>query len=92
MNLSGSFTHAALYALLLLQVGEHLFPGQRLFDLPPDKRRIVDMETGNLLLQFRWRVESRAFAGSPDPNSEPAPAGTVLGSRPSVPDPPGCYR
>src|SRR5258705_13635148 len=81
---SGSFVHAALYSQLVLQVSQQLFPSQPFFDLSPDKRRIVNNETSNLLVQSRWVVDSKAFAdhfataqvgGGPD-----APQGTVLGS------------
>jgi hypothetical protein len=83
---SGSFVHAALYSQLVLQVSQQLFPQQTFFDLAPDKRRIVDQETGNLLLQARWKLDSHMFAGffaQPAPDQaggKEAPAGTVLGS------------
>ena len=83
---SGSFVHAALYSQLLLQVSQSLFPQQQFFDLSQDKRRIVDQEAGNLLLQSRWKLDSQIFAaffGQPSPpqaGGPEAPQGTVLGS------------
>ena len=56
---SGSFLHACAYSSLLLAVSREMFPTQPFFDLPPDKRRIVDLETGNLLLQSRWKCTPR---------------------------------
>ena len=61
-----------------------LFPTQPFFDLPPDKRRIVDIETGNLLLQSRWKCDSQPFAeffSQPQAGGQDAPAGTVLGEK-----------
>ena len=83
---SGSFVHAALYSQLVLQVSQQLFPQQPFFDLSPDKRRIVDQEAGNLLLQARWKVDSQGFAAffaqpaPPQAGGAEAPPGTVLGS------------
>jgi hypothetical protein len=80
---SGSFVHAALYSQLMLQVSQHLFPQQPFFDLSQDKRRIVDNETANLMLQARWKVDSKAFADSfaaPLAGVPEAPQGTILGS------------
>ena len=80
------FIHAVSFASLMLQVCDHLFPGQKLFALSADQRRIVDNETRALLLQARWIVESKGFAESfaiPQVGGELAPAGTVLGEKPS---------
>jgi hypothetical protein len=82
-NPSGSFVHAALYAQLMIQVSEHLFPDQKLLSLSPDQRRMLQSETNNLLLQARWQVDSKGFAdlfaiaqaGAP-PDADPK---TVLG-------------
>lgn len=96
-NPSGSFVHAALYSQLLLQVSQHLFPQQPFFDLSPDKRRIADMETGNLLLQSKWKVDSHGFAAffaqpaPPQVGSQETVPGTVLGSQPAEPKTPGQY-
>ena len=94
---SGSFVHATLYSQLVLQVSQHLFPAQPFFDLSPDKRRIVDQEAGNLLLQSRWKVDSQGFAEffaqpmPPQAGQTEAPAGTVLGERPPEGRRPGQY-
>jgi len=94
---SGSFVHAALYSQLVLQVSQHLFPTQQFFDLSQDKRRIVDQEAGNLLLQARWKLDSQGFAGffaQPAPaggQGAEAPQGTVLGSPPADIKVPGQY-
>jgi hypothetical protein len=94
---SGSFVHAALYSQLVLQVSQHLFPQQPFFDLTPDKRRIVDQETGNLLLQARWKVDSQGFAEffgqqpPPQAGGPEAPSGTILGTKPPESRPPGQY-
>ena len=94
---SGSFVHAAIYSQLLLQVSHQLFPAQPFFDLSPDKRRIVDQEAGNLLLQARWKVDSQGFAaffGQPAPpqaGSQEASAGTVLGAPAAEGKAPGQY-
>lgn len=94
---SGSFVHAALYSSLLLQVSQQLFPSQPFFDLAPDKRRIVDTETGNLLLQARWKVDSQGFAEffgqqpPPQAGGPEAPAGTILGTKPPESKHPGQY-
>ncbi len=93
----GSFVHAASYASLLLQVTEHLFPGQKIFSLSEDQRRILDNETTNLLVRARWKADSRAFAeqfATPLANVEMVPAGTVLGAevpKPKEPERPGGY-
>jgi hypothetical protein len=82
---SGSFLHACAYSSLLLAVSREMFPTQPFFDLPPDKRRIVDLETGNLLLQSRWKCDSAQFAtffSQPQAGSQEATAGTVLGEQP----------
>jgi hypothetical protein len=76
------FMHAASFASLMLQVSEHLFPQQKLFELSQDQRRIVLNETQNLLVQARWAVESKGFAeqfATPLVGAEMAPAGTILG-------------
>jgi hypothetical protein len=94
---SGSFLHATLYSSLLLQVSRELFPTQPFFDLSPDKRRIVDTETGNLLLQAKWKVDSQGFAEffsqqmPPQAGGAEAPAGTVLGEKPPEGKRPGQY-
>ncbi len=94
---SGSFLHATLYSSLLLQVSQQLFPAQPFFDLSPDKRRIVDQEAGNLLLQSKWKVDSRGWAeffgqpAPPQPGAEAAAPGTVLGEPPAPGRPPGQY-
>jgi hypothetical protein len=94
---SGSFLHATLYSSLLLQVSRELFPAQPFFDLTPDKRRLVDQETGNLLLQSRWKVDSQNFAEffaqqmPPQTGGSEAPAGTILGEKPPEPKRPGQY-
>jgi hypothetical protein len=94
---SGSFLHATLYSSLLLQVSHELFPAQPFFDLSPDKRRIVDTETGNLLLQAKWKVDSQGFAEffaqqmPPQAGGNEAPAGTILGEKPPEPKRPGQY-
>ncbi len=91
---SGSFVHAAHYASLWLQVTEHLFPGQKLFALSQDQRRIVDNETRNLLLQAKWIVDSQAFAeqfAAPPVGVPEAPAGTILGQKPPEVKAPGQY-
>jgi len=79
----GRFVAAAQYASLTLQVCEHLFPDQKLFGLSQDQRRILADETDNLLLQARWRIETRVFADKfawTQHGAEMAPPGTVLGS------------
>lgn len=94
---SGSFLHATLYSSLLLQVSRELFPAQPFFDLSPDKRRIVDTETGNLLLQAKWKVDSQGFADffaqpmPPQTGGQEAPTGTVLGEKPPEGKRPGQY-
>lgn len=80
--LQARFMHAAIYASLMLDVSEHLFPDRKFFALSADQRRIVDNETANLLVQARWRVESKGFAdlfAVPQLGVEVAPPGTVLG-------------
>ena len=82
-NPSGSFVHAAHYASLWLQVTEHLFPGQKLFALSQDQRRIVNNETRILLLQARWEVDSRGFAehfGIAQAGGIEAPSDITLGA------------
>ncbi len=84
--LQSRFLHAAHYASLVFQVTDHLFPGQKFFGLSADQRRIVDNETTNVLLQARWKVESKGFAESfafPQVGGEEAPSGTVLGEKPA---------
>lgn len=74
--------HAASFASLMIQVSEHLFPQQKLFELSADHRRIVTTETQNLLLQARWIVESKGFAEQfavAQLGGEMAPGDTVLG-------------
>ena len=94
---SGSFVHAALYSQLVLQVSQQLFPQQPFFDLSQDKRRIVDQEAGNLLLQARWKLDSQGFAAffaQPAPDQvagKEAPQGTVLGTPPADIKVPGQY-
>jgi len=94
---SGSFVHAALYSQLVLQVSQHLFPQQPFFDLSQDKRRLVDQEAGNLLLQSRWKLDSQVFAtffAQPAPPQAAGPEalpGTVLGSPPAEAKTPGQY-
>ncbi len=94
---SGSFLHATLYSSLLLQVSRELCPAQPFFDLSPDKRRIVDAETGNLLLQAKWKVDHQLAAVSAAQRtlrslgSHEAPAGTVLGEKPPEGKGPGQY-
>ncbi len=94
---SGSFVHAALYSQLVLQVSQHMFPQQPFFDLSQDKRRIVDQEAGNLLLQSRWKLDAKGFAeffAQPAPGQVPgseAPQGTVLGIPLAEDKPPGKY-
>ena len=94
LNLSGRFVHAAQYAALMLQVTDHLFPGQKFFALSLDQRRILDSETRALLTQARWVVDSKAFAetfATLQTGGELAPAGTVLGDPPPAPERPGHY-
>jgi hypothetical protein len=82
---SGSFLHGCAYSSLLLAVSREMFPAQPFFDLPPDKRRIVDLETGNLLLQEPMEVRLRAIRDlllATTSCSQEAPAGTVLGEQP----------
>ena len=82
----GRFAAAAQFASLLLQVSQHLFPDRKYFDLTPDQRRMLDNETSILLLQARWRIESKAFADYfASPGNDPAPAGTILGEHPPAP-------
>lgn len=91
---SGSFVHASLYASLILQVTEHLFPEQKFFALSQDQRRIVDNETANLLLQARWKADSKVFAeffAAPQVGVPEAPKETVLGEKPPEPKAPGQY-
>jgi hypothetical protein len=79
----GRFVAAAQYASLTLQVCEHLFPDLKIFGLSQDQRRILADETDNLLLQARWRIETKVFADKFAWNQsgvEMAPPGTVLGS------------
>ncbi len=81
-NPSGSLLHAAQFASLMLQTCEHLFPGQKLFQLSEDQRRVLANETRVLLLRARWIVDSKEFAeqlASPLAALPEAPAGTVLG-------------
>lgn len=85
--LQSKLVHAYCFASLTIQVSEHLFPGEKLFALSADQRRIVDTETQNLMLQARWKVESKGFAdlfAVPQVGVEKTPAGTVLGD-PVVP-------
>lgn len=80
--LQARFIHAASFAGLMLQVGEHLFPDTKFFALSPDQRRIVTNETQNLLVQARWAIENKAFAqlfSTPQVGAEMAPADTVWG-------------
>ena len=80
--LQSRLMHAAVFASLQLDVTEHLFPGQKIFSLSQDQRRIVANETQGLLLQSRWAVESKGFAelfAAPPTGMEMAPAGTILG-------------
>ena len=94
---SGSLVHSLLYSSLLLQVSQHLFPAQPFFQLSPDQRRIVDTEAGNMLLQSKWKMDSRGWAeffGQPapqQPGAEAAAPGTVLGEPPAAGRPPGQY-
>lgn len=94
LNPSGSFVHAAHYASLWLQVTDHLFPGQKLFALSQDQRRIVDNEARLLLWQAKTVVDSQAFAeqfAAPQPGVPEAPAGTILGQKPPEARPTGQY-
>ena len=87
MLLQGRFVAAAQYASVHLQLCSHLFPGRTILQLSPDERRILLNETDNLLLQGRWRIESRYFAehfATPQVGVEVAPAGTILGERPGA--------
>jgi hypothetical protein len=91
------FLAAAAYSALLLQISQQLFQ-KPFFGLGQDERRIVDNETSNLLLQSRWKIESRGFAdffATLQVGGDPAPRGTVLGDPPAqqaqTPGHPGQY-
>jgi hypothetical protein len=88
MLLQGRFVAAAQYASLELSLCTHLFPNRPLFQLSQDERRMLLNETDILLLQARWRIESRWFAehfAQPQTGVEMAPAGTILGEKPGAP-------